>query len=787
MAFKSRRSARLAPRCEGSWPTVAHFLSEEPETHGSSAVCSDYSQVVCVMAWLYGVTLFLSAALLFTVQPMFGKLVLPRLGGTPSVWNTCMVFFQAALLFGYLYAHASTTKLPGRRQLAVHSLVLLLPLLFLPLSLPSQIWGMDETTPIAWLLAAMTVSVGVPFLVLSTTNPTLQVWFAASKSAGSKDPYFLYAASNAGSFLGLFGYPLLIEPTLTLSQQLTLWTFGYASLACLIAVCAIATWKNQSWGAWAHFDETTHTPESALETSGNSDPKANHAVTWKERGTWFVLALIPSSLMLGVTTFLASDVASFPLLWVIPLGIYLATFILAFAQKLRINRSLITRWTPLVVLPVVVLQALCGNLTAHWSIYVFNLLAFFLLAMVCHGRLADMRPSNKHLTEFYLWLSIGGVAGGAFNSLVAPFLFVTPLEYALAITFACAALPVLGEYRKGWGAYLMDILLPLATGGAFLILGLLLVFKPFPYGFIWALVLPCAAGMLFAKRPIRLALTVLAVVGSGAVLRSVSEEILFWDRGFFGANRVVAEANPARHVLVHGTTIHGWQYQDERKMEPMTYYHRSGPLGSLFKQYEGRSDVNVAVLGLGCGTTMAYHQEGWRFTFYEIDPMVVEIAENPNLFTYLPSHQGDYEIVLGDARLKLEQESNRQYDAMLLDAFSSDSVPVHLLTREAMQAYSKHLKPDGLIAFHVSNRYLDLIPIVGALAEDANMTAVSFLDSADDEETGVEKTASMYVFVAPKRATLEPFLSDSRVKLLEPKGMTPWTDDYTNILKAMKW
>lgn len=742
------------------------------------------------MAWLYGVTLFLSAALLFTVQPMFGKLVLPRLGGTPAVWNTCMVFFQAALLFGYLYAHASTTKLPGRRQLALHGLVLLLPLLFLPLALPSRIWGLDETTPIPWLLAAMTVSVGIPFLILSTTNPTLQVWFAASKSEGSKDPYFLYAASNAGSFLGLFGYPLLIEPVFTLSQQVTLWTVGYVALATLIGVCAFVTWKNQSWRAWAHFDEAPTAPDPSADrlapASSSADAVLERQVTWKQRGTWLVLALIPSSLMLGVTTFLTSDVASFPLLWVIPLGIYLATFILAFAQKLRINRSIITRWTPLVVLPVVVLQSLCGSLSAHWSVFVFNLLAFFLLAMVCHGRLADMRPSSKHLTEFYLWLSVGGVLGGAFNSLIAPFLFVTPLEYSLAITLACAALPVRGTFRTGWGARLMDGVLPLATGAAFLALGLVLSFKPFPYGFLYAVIIPCLAGLLFARRPTRLALMILAVVGSGAVLRTVSEDVLFWDRGFFGANRVVSEIEPSRHVLVHGTTIHGWQFQDHRKAEPMTYYHRSGPLGSLFQQYSQRNDVNVAVLGLGCGTTMAYHQEGWRFTFYEIDPMVVRIAEDPKLFTYLPSHQGDYEIVLGDARLKLEQQESRRYDAMLLDAFSSDSVPVHLLTREAMQAYRKHLKPNGIIAFHVSNRYMDLIPIVGALAHDAGMTAVSFLDPADDE-TEVEKTASMYVFVSPRRETLEPFLVDSRVKILEPTDSEPWTDDYTNILKAMKW
>ncbi|MCA9107821.1 MAG: fused MFS/spermidine synthase [Planctomycetales bacterium] len=742
----------------------------------------------CPMAWLYSVTLFLSAALLFTVQPMFGKLVLPRLGGTPSVWNTCMVFFQAALLFGYLYAHASTTKLPGRRQLALHLAVLALPLCCLPLALPDRVWGVDESLPITWLLAAMVVSVGLPFLVLSTTNPTLQVWFAASKSAGSKDPYFLYAASNAGSFLGLFGYPLLIEPTLTLSQQVWWWAIGYGCLALLIGFCALLTWRTQSWTHWSHLVEGPEPASLGQEVHGSeaSSSAASDRVTWKQRGQWFGLALIPSSLMLGVTTFLSSDVASFPLLWVIPLGIYLATFILAFAQRLRIKRAVITRWTPLVVLPVVVLQALCGSLTTHWSIYVFNLAAFFLLAMVCHGRLADMRPSSRHLTEFYLWLSVGGVAGGVFNSLIAPFLFVTPLEYAIAITLACVALPAQGTPRTTWGARLMDAVLPLATGGAFLMIGLAMTFRPFPYAFVAALVVPCVAGLTFSRRPARFAMTVFAIVMAGAFLRGVSEDVIFWERGFFGANRVVAELAPERHVLVHGTTIHGWQFQDDRRAEPMTYYHRSGPLGALFNHYRDREELNVAVLGLGCGTTMAYHQGDWRFTFYEIDPMVVKIAEDPRLFTYLSSHQGDYSVVLGDARLKLEEQSDQRFDAMLLDAFSSDVVPVHLLTREAMQVYSRHLNDDGVIAFHVSNRYMDLIPIVGALAHDAGMSAIQMVDDVKSADEAMEKTASIYVFVSPSRATLESLVDDPRARWVEPSAVQPWTDDYTNILKAFR-
>ncbi|HRE99868.1 MAG TPA: fused MFS/spermidine synthase [Pirellulaceae bacterium] len=733
------------------------------------------------MAWLFGFTLFTSAALLFTVQPMFAKLVLPRLGGTPSVWNTCMVFFQAMLLFGYLYAHGSTRRLPGRRQLVFHGLMLSLPLLLLPLALPESLPWDAATAPTAWLLGALAVSVGLPFLMLSTTNPTLQVWFAASGHPRAKDPYFLYAASNAGSFLGLFGYPFLVEPMLGLSTQLKLWSVGYLVLIGLIGTCALAVWRRQRWSGW-------ELPMLSSDETGTVSSPSALAPTVRRRAAWFGLALIPSSLMLGVTTFLTTDVASFPLLWVIPLGIYLATFIIAFAQKYRLSQMLVVRWTPLLVLPVVATQAFSAGLALHWSTYALNLGAFTALALLCHGRLADLRPGPKYLTEFYLWLSAGGVAGGIFNTLVAPHLFVSSAEYSLAIVCGCLALPASEKLSRQRIDRILDVVFPVLTGAACLAIGLALEFNPFPFAFVAALVVPCVFGLSFSRRPLRFGLAVAAIFGAGMICRSASEEVLFWERGFFGANRVVAERETDRHLLVHGTTYHGWQYQDERRDEPLSYYHRRGPLGRLFGSLESRHDLRVAAIGMGCGTVMAYHRPGWHFTFYEIDPIVVRIAENPELFSYLPSRRGAYDVVLGDARVELERAESGRYDVMVMDAFSSDMIPTHLLTREALATYRRHLAEEGIIAFHVSNRFLDLVPILDALAVDAGMHAVAMTDVAGASGEAEGRTTSIYVFLAERRETLDELASDERARRTDADATRrPWTDDRCNVLDAVRW
>ena len=739
------------------------------------------------MAWLFGITMFSSAALLFTVQPMFAKLVLPTLGGTPSVWNTCMVFFQAMLLLGYVYAHASTGRLSGRRQLIGHLVLLVAPLACLPLALPNSLPWSPATAPTAWLMAALAVSIGLPFLVLATTTPTLQVWFAASGHPRASDPYFLYAASNAGSFVGLFGYPLVIEPLLGLGDQLVWWSFAYGALMLAIGGCALAVWRRQAWRSW-HEPTVVTTDEAAASASVTISELDRSTPTWKLRATWFGLAVVPSSLMLGVTTFLTTDVASFPLLWVIPLGLYLASFVLAFAQKFRIPQRLVVRWTPLIVLPVVATHAFATGSLVHWSTYVLNLAAFFLLALLCHGRLADHRPSPKHLTEFYLWLSVGGVAGGVFNSLIAPHLFVTSLEYSVAIVLGCLALPMSTTIARSRGDRAFDLLLPVLTGAACLAVGLAMLFNPFPYAFVVALVLPCVVALSLSRRPLRFALAVAAIFAAGLGTRMASEEVLFWERGFFGANRVVAARDSDRHLLIHGTTFHGWQFRDERSREPLSYYHRTGPLGRMFKGLQDRDDLRIAAIGLGCGTVMAYHRPGWRFRFYEIDPMVVRIAEDPALFTYLSTHAGDYDVVLGDARSELTGEVNGNYDVMVMDAFSSDMIPVHLLTREAMMIYRRHLSERGVIAFHVSNRYLDLVPIIGNLAADGGLHAVVLTDMIDAERQAAGSTSSTYVFVSPTRESLAYLSDDPRAEWSATDSHAiPWTDDHCHVLEALRW
>lgn len=728
---------------------------------------------------LFAATLFLSAALLFVVQTMFAKMVLPELGGTPSVWNTCMAFFQATLLAGYLWAHLSTRRFAGRRHLLLQLIVVSLPVLMLPLALPSELPIDPVYQPSAWLLAAAVLSVGLPFLALATTNPTLQVWFAASGCSKSRDPYFLYAASNAGSFLGLIGYPLLLEPFLGLSEQWFVWTIGYGLLIGLQATCVFWLWRRQSWGRWAGVESVAGPERHELEASP----------TWRRRLTWLGLAAIPSSLMMGVTTFLTTDVASFPLLWVLPLGLYLATYILAFSARLKPSTTRVVQWLPWALLPVVATHALSGDLVHHWSTYVVHLLGFFVAALLCHGRLADLRPGARDLTEFYLWTSAGGVVGGVFNTLVAPVLFVTPVEYGLALVAVGFALPM-SSIRKGRIAGWLDVMMPLGLGVACLFLAGSPLTAASRWGYLAVILIPVLIGVTFVSRPMRFGLGIAAVFLAGLFSREGTKQVLCRERSFFGTNRVVATESPARHLLVHGTTFHGWQYRDERRSEPPAYYHRQGPLGVAFDRLADRGEVRVGVVGLGCGTIMAYHRPGWHFTFYEIDPAVVRIAENPEYFTYLADHQGEYEVVVGDARLQLERAKPQGFDLLVLDAFSSDTIPIHLMTREALAAYRRHLKPDGLLAFHISNRHLDLRPVLGALAQDAGLRAIAISDAGDlSSITGaVERAPSRYVFLTGDRGVCSQLLEDPRAaEITIDSSRACWTDDRCHVLEALIW
>ncbi len=740
------------------------------------------------MLVIFSGAMFVSATLLFLVQPMFTKMVLPLLGGTPAVWNTCMVFYQAALLAGYLYAHAATRVLGVRRQ-AVFHLVLLLPIILtLPIGM-AQGWTPPAAgNPIPWLLMVLLVSVGLPFFVISTTAPMLQKWFAHTRHAAAQDPYFLYGASNLGSMLALLGYPLLVEPYLRLADQARVWAGGYGVLVGLITVCAVMLWRSPA-APTVDLSPRTMVPSPLVASSA---PVAN-PLNVGRRLWWILLAFAPSSLLLGVTSYLSTDIAAVPLLWVVPLAIYLLTFVLVFSRKPILSHRLMVLLQPFLVIPLAVLFFLRLE-TGIWMLFPVHLAAFFLMAMVCHGELMKYRPGPSHLTEFYLWMSVGGVLGGLFNALVAPTTFQAVIEYPLVIVVACLLRPSLTSEVREPHSRLLDYLLPLAL--AVLLGGLVrILFESHSsLRVMGIIILACLGGVYcysFRHRPLRFGLGVGAIMLAGVLFIPAQGEALYTVRNFFGILQVKQDPEGHYHLLTHGTTLHGAQSLDPgRRREPLTYYHRTGPLGQLFAAYSGKdAKGQVAVIGLGTGTIACYGCRGQHFIFYEINPAVESIARNPRFFTFLEDCPAKVDIVLGDARLSLRQAPPSGYNLIILDAFSSDAIPIHLVTREALRLYLAKLKEGGILAFHISNNYLDLRPVLGKLASDAGLTCLEQTDQilSQAEKKG-RKSPSDWVVMARKPEDLAKLAGDPRwLPLSGMSGGVVWTDDFSNILAVFKW
>ena len=749
------------------------------------------------MLALYSLTLFLSATLLFTVEPMVGKMLLPRCGGTPSVWNACMVFFQTALLLGYGYTHVTTHFLGVRRQAAIHLLVILLPLFVLPVLFRVDSAPPPEANPSFWLLGQLTLVVGLPFFVLSTTAPLLQKWFAGIGHAASRDPYFLYSTSNAGSLLALLAYPFLIEPNIGLLSQTTLWHAGYIALAVLILCCAIVLWRASGTAL-----PRTANAEQPITESPSSAPSM--PLTFRRRSMWVLLAFVPSSLMLGATTHIATDIASVPLLWVIPLALYLLTFILVFARKPLIPQSLMITAMAFGVLlmPLLSLEIL----PKFWMVVPSHLLMFFIIAMVCHGEMARTRPGARHLTEFYLWMSLGGVLGGLFNSLAAPQLFGSVrmfnavVEYPLMIVAACFLMPGRenAKPRRAFDhfdfAWLINLIVAIGVCVGFSAMIECMKWASPLNRFVIIATLYGLPGILcfsFKGRPVRFALGVaMLFLLVDYTSRANSGNDLLVERNFFGVNRVRLE-NDRFHELVNGNTIHGMQQMlPQPSCEPLGYYCRSGPLGDVFEAFSGQMfKRRVAVIGLGTGCMAAYLQSGRQFTFYEIDPAIVAIAADPRLFTNLQDCRGKYDIVLGDARLQLAKAADGEFDAIVLDAFSSDSIPIHLLTQEALNLYLSKLKAGGVLVLHISNRYLNLEPTLGRLAAANGLICLSRTDidvGKEEQENG--KRPSQYLVMARQARDLGRLAENARWTRVEPSGnVRVWTDDYSNIFSVLRW
>ena len=773
------------------------------------------------LTFLYAATLFTSASLLFWVQPMVAKMLLPLLGGTPAVWNTCMLFFQAMLLAGYAYALAVSRWLTLRQQVGAHILLLLLTALTFPVLISEETVRSvpREGNPSLWLLGSLLRTVGLPFFAVSTFSPLLQKWFAETRAASSRDPYFLYAASNAGSLLALLSYPLLMEPTLTLRGQSRLWSLVYALLVVLLAACAYALLRHtkrsetntpapDALAANNSRDEDTdslsHEAHEALETTAAHDAQVETpdaqagTLAWRRRARWVALAFVPSSLMLGVTTYFSTDIASLPLLWVIPLSLYLLTLVVAFARRQLFKPHTLARILPGVAL-VFALVYLSGATQPVWLLILSHLFFFLVAALASHTLLAAGRPAVRHLAEFYLLMSVGGVLGGLFNALVAPALFNTTLEYPLVIVLACLLLPradgdggnntlhVQEATRERW----LDIGVPASI--ALLTILLALVVRRFVFDWVQGLALvvgvPLIVSYLFKRRPARFALALGAVMLGSSFHSNLNRETLFAERNFFGTLRVTQDAGSDTHWLYHGTTIHGRQsHALSSHCEPLSYYHREGPLGQVFKAFDAQpANGNVAIVGLGTGATAAYTRAGQSWTFYEINPVVVEIARDPSYFTYLSyCAAAPVSVSLGDARLQLQNAPAAHYGLIVLDAFSSDAIPMHLMTLEALDLYLSKLAPGGLLVFHISNRSLDLHPVVADLARARSLASIGFDDTTRDQPSG--KEPSQWAVMSRRPEDVAALAADARWQKLEGRAdRQVWTDDFSNIVTIFKW
>lgn len=733
------------------------------------------------MIALFSLTALTTAFLLFWVEPLFAKMVLPLLGGSPSVWNSCLMFFQAMLLLGYLYAHLSSRYFDVRRQSWIHVGLLGVAFLALPVAIPRG-WTPPPTgNPVLWLLVLLALAVGAPFMMLSATAPLLQRWFADIDHPAAQNPYMLYAASNTGSLLGLLAFPVLMEPNLRLGEQSKVWTVGYALVFALIAICASLVSKRARLNA----RPTPVTATEDLETPHSKVPD------WTTRLRWMALAFVPSSLLLGVTSYLSTDVAAVPLLWVIPLALYLITFIIVFSRRTRQPIRAMPLVHAILLTTLVMLVFWDVHVDLRWA-YPLNLGVFTATALLLHGELGASRPSPVHLTEFYLWIALGGALGGAFNAIVAPVLFKSIAEYQLVLVLACFLRPTQRAPRV---PFVEDI--PAMVGVA--IPALLLGIFAAPgldgrhvFGIPATLIVSVIAGgfvLAFSGSPLRFGASLAVIAIIGTIRYERSEKVMYADRSFFGAYRVIRGPGPS-NILAHGTTIHGAQFIDAaRRRDPVTYYHQKGPVGQLFEALQQRlQNKRIGVVGLGAGTLLCYSKPGQEWTFFEIDPLVESIAGNRKYFTFLKECMVQPRVVIGDARLTLTREPAKRFALLIVDAFSSDAIPVHLLTCEALRVYKRALEDDGVLLIHISNQNLSLEPVVAAVAADAGLVAFLGAHTAPVRAEWRDlEYSSDWVALAARKEDLGGLVTDRRWKRLGTSGRQPWTDDYSNVFSVIRW
>lgn len=724
---------------------------------------------------LFALTLFASAFLLFWIQPMFAKMVLPLLGGSPSVWNTVMVFFQATLLGGYLYADLVARRVPPRLQPPLHLGLLAAALLLLPAGVPESWEPPAASSPAPALLVLLVAAVGLPALVVSSTAPLVQRWFSRTRHAAARDPYFLYAASNLGSMLALLGYPTLIEPALDLETQSRAWTGGFAVLGTGLLGCGGALWWSLRRG-----------DAGAAAPGAPPSPPPSRA----EVGAWLALSFVPSSLLLGVTTHITTDVAAVPFLWVLPLALYLGTFVIVFSRRPAIPHRLALAAAPAVLL-VLAVVLFAGDVYPAVS-FPLHLLAFFGIALAFHGELAARRPAPDHLTAFYLWMAVGGVLGGVFNALLAPVLFDSVAEYGL-VAAAAAFLRPLPAGRPAGGRRWTGCALPAAV---FLLLWMLprlvlgsgLAYRQHQIKAGLALACAVAVFLLLRSRRAGFGLGVAAILAAAAV-GEYKPGLEHKERNFFGV--VSVESDGDTRVFMHGHTLHGAQsLAAGRRGTPLAYHAPTGPLGEVFSAFgPGLAGRSIAIAGLGAGAMAAYGREGQELVFYELDPAVERIARDPRWFTFLEDSAAEVRVVIGDARLRIAEARPGEFAMLVVDVFSSDAVPVHLLTREALLLYLEKLAPGGVLVFHITNAFLDLQPVVHALAEDAGLVSAIRWGTARQApgEGFYANLPSTWVVMARDIAHLTPLAPFPDWYRTEGRpGMKPWTDTFSNIFRVFR-
>ncbi|MBL8877120.1 MAG: fused MFS/spermidine synthase [Phycisphaerae bacterium] len=721
------------------------------------------------MIRIFGAAIFFSAALLFLIQPMAAKLVLPILGGTPSVWNTAMAFFQTMLILGYLYSHLLTRKLPLTAQFGVHAAVLACVVLTLPIGLPRVLYS--GLTPTGWLLATLVVIAGLPYFAVATTGPLLQSWFGATTDPRAKDPYFLYAASNAGSFVGLLCFPFVIEPNFALDGQAEVWTVGYCILVAMVLLSGLLTLRNRR-----------PTEKTAAEEA-RADP-----VTIGKGLLWIALAAAPSSMSLGATAAITMDVAAIPLLWILPLSIYLLTYTLAFSSRFKLSSGKAGWFAIVAVLAVAINDIASLKFPLLWIVGA-HMAALAGCAYACHRRLYETRPGVSRLTEFYLLAAVGGAIGGVFNAIVAPSVFRSFAEYPISMALCVILIaPSAASLRIRWWKHVV-----MTTLGAGIIFGAgMLMLGPFEE---WASV-PVFAGvmgtlcLMLALLPVRgggnyrVAAAVLTAIFFTHAVREWQRGVVFGGRSFFGVYAVYKSDSRLR--ISHGSTLHGEQFlAPELQDVPISYYHRLGPLGDIFAAARAEDrQLRIAAVGLGAGTIAAYTVKGDELTFFEIDPLVRSIAEHPQLFTFIgrARERGvKVETIIGDGRIGLNV-TDKQFDLIILDAFSSDSVPIHLLTLEAFETYRERLSPNGILAVHTSNRYFELSAMVVNVAARVDLACAFRLDRMAQTDASAVRKQSTWLALAHNKDVLRPLLQRPEWFATKPDPkQRVWTDSYSSI------